>query len=60
MYLHKYLLFIDLMYNLQDDVIPGQIKQVEQYIIQFNDKQVIINDTSYILQFYRVPGKFNL
>ena len=48
------------MYNLQDDVIPGQIKQVEQYIIQFNDKQVIINDTSYILQFYRVPGKFNL
>ena len=28
--------------NLQDDVTPGQIKQVEQYIIQFNDKQVIV------------------
>lgn len=28
--------------NPEDDVIPGQIKQVEQYIIQFNDKQTPI------------------
>ena len=40
--MHVYLHFVYSNSCFQDDVIPGQIKQVEQYIIQFNDKQTPI------------------